>query len=738
MRIRWINSWRHCRLRRLPALWLQGVLISLGVQALSTARTTIIAHRTDAAIGTEEFSGFGGPVLNSASQVAFAASFATSSADADTALFRGTEESLTMFAREGSPVSGFQRVYNDFRDGATRTELAMNDAGRVAFWARSTSMTDPSDDNVEHIMWWDEGALVRTVAFTGLSVPDGNGGYASFGPRVGVANFGGVYFRAAIDVADPSVSGGQGIFLTDGAVPTQTYRVVRAGDEENNGNGPIDMCGVLASCGMNFGYNDNGDIATYAFTASPTHRSLIVRSFVGALPFAVGLESGIWDYSGLYMEGLGFDPSVNNDYEVAFSTGVGDGSLLTSSSIILRKRNDASLFAIKVAMTDDPAPDGNGALGQVSQPIINDASQVAFASTFRETADPPDDDSGLLLSTSDVPAIVAREGDAATGGGLYSDFGDPVFALNQSGLVAFQADLHGLLLEQRAIFLSDTDETREVVHTGSPMLGSTITDVEFVGDSARDRTGLNDLGQVAYRAVLENGLEAIAVYTPDVRWRSGVTGNWDAPDNWQLGIKPASVHDVTVDSQSQVVVTGPAASSAVRSLTVGPGPVELTLSADSQLHCGAQFEMSGAAELVLEIGESSTAASGRIAVAGDAVLSGSFRMIATAGFVPSPAQTFEIVSTEDGVIAGQLGPEPASFPFVVHYDPSFMSVVVLPRAGDSSTIGAFVNCLGGAMTSPDPDQPFTSFGCVTAFDSDDDGDVDLRDAAGLQNLFTAN
>ncbi len=692
--------------------------------------TVVVAYRMDASIAGEEFSGFGGPVLNDASQVTFVGRIGTATADADTAIFLGDDDSLILLAREGSQMVGiFNRFHDDFLNVASRAELAMNNVGQVAFWTR-----DQSDNDWEAIYAWDGNRLLHQT-FTNFSAPNGVGNLVAFNRSLGIAEFGGVIFHAEIDVAGVTEFG---IFIRSAILLGQSVRLVRTGDLEF-GVRPVVLCGVNSTCGQTFGFNAFGQVTNYAFAQTPELRSRIHRVFAGGQPFAVGSEFGNWDnISGLFLRGLSFESSVNDQFEVAFSGSVGGGSFSTSPSVVLRKRNEAVIGATQVALTDDPAPDGNGVLASMRGPVINNSSQVAFETSFWQTDDAPNDRTGIMLSTADVPAIVARQGDPAPGGGIFSAMGDAPYALSHSGLVAYQADLHGLPLQQQVIFLSNASETLEVVRTGGPLLGSTIESVEFVGGNSSRRTGLNDLGQVAYRAVLANNLEAVALFTPDAHWRTGVSGNWDEANNWKLNILPAQVHDTFVDSQTQVTITGPSSDTTVNGLTMGPGLVEFVLPAESHVQCNDQFELSNDAKLILEVNEASPASASRFDVSGDAILSGQFEIAATDGFIPLPGHVFDVISTETGTVQGQVVDVQGIYPYVVQYGPTSMAVTVLPRARDLHTLAAFNACVGGAVTPPEPDGPLTADGCLTAFDADKDNDVDMLDYADLQRFFNGN
>jgi hypothetical protein len=61
------------------------------------------------------------------------------------------------------------------------------------------------------------------------------------------------------------------------------------------------------------------------------------------------------------------------------------------------------------------------------------------------------------------------------------------------------------------------------------------------------------------------------VYTPVLHWRIPTSGSWDTNTNWTLSLAPAYVHDVVIDPATSIAVTGPAANTAIKALTVGTG-----------------------------------------------------------------------------------------------------------------------------------------------------------------------
>lgn len=97
-----------------------------------------------------------------------------------------------------------------------------------------------------------------------------------------------------------------------------------------------------------------------------------------------------------------------------------------------------------VALTGDPAPDGNGSFSSFGfGAALNDAGQAAFRGELTGTTGGSADDVGLFRGDEvNSPVQIAREGQAAPdGNGTFSDFGIPL--LNETGKVAFGGTLVG-------------------------------------------------------------------------------------------------------------------------------------------------------------------------------------------------------------------------------------------------------------------------------------------------------
>ncbi len=149
-----------------------------------------------------------------------------------------------------------------------------------------------------------------------------------------------------------------------------------------------------------------------------------------------------------------------------------------------------------VAITGDAAPDGNGTILKVFDPILNDAGQVAFRADLAGTTGGSNDDSGIFRGNGTTLTRIARAGQAAPdGNGAFLDFSDHSF--NNAGQAAFAADVtntSGGSSDDRGIFRSD---------------GTTLTQIARKGQTAPDGNGvfssftnpaINATGQAAFKA----------------------------------------------------------------------------------------------------------------------------------------------------------------------------------------------------------------------------------------------
>ena len=161
-------------------------------------------------------------------------------------------------------------------------------------------------------------------------------------------------------------------------------------------------------------------------------------------------------------------------------------------------------------------------------PVLNDAGQIAFVASGVI----PDVD-GVYLYNGNEPSGSQLKRIAATGEATPS--GDTFFhqlslssvatiernrpALNEAGQVAFIASLIDASSNDRGlgIYVYDAQQgLTQVVQTGDSLLGGRVDSLDFWRHefvSGTDRRGINDLGQVAFQFLLDDGRNGIAVWT---------------------------------------------------------------------------------------------------------------------------------------------------------------------------------------------------------------------------------
>jgi hypothetical protein len=182
-------------------------------------------------------------------------------------------------------------------------------------------------------------------------------------------------------------------------------------------------------------------------------------------------------------------PVINDAGEVVFVSTFTTGS--AGTGIVRGSTTPGSLRL--VVRQGDPAPDGNGNFQNfdLAQPVINDSGQVAFNATFVGTFGNPYDTTGVLRGDvgPDHLTLIARGGETVDGvqlAGLNTSGTAP--KLNASGEVVFTPTLTPAIIRS---------------------VGGTKTVVVRQGDAAPDASGtisalyieppaLNDAGEVAF------------------------------------------------------------------------------------------------------------------------------------------------------------------------------------------------------------------------------------------------
>ncbi|MCB1100076.1 MAG: hypothetical protein KDN22_31215 [Verrucomicrobiae bacterium] len=208
------------------------------------------------------------------------------------------------------------------------------------------------------------------------------------------------------------------------------------------------------------------------------------------------------------------------------------------------------------------APDGNGRFAAFGRPSINDSGQVFFFADLDGTRGGVSDDVGIFRGDGSGPVTqIARRGQPLPDGGgtfLFPDVRSSSAGVlnNGAGQVVFLASLSGTPLgdddDAGIYFFDEAAGLIKIAREGDALLGSTIAELGLkrVQSNLRHATALNDAGQVAYRFVLADGNEGIAIWTPpgyesgeprEVEITVGEMGSavldWKAPDSIQQSVE---------------------------------------------------------------------------------------------------------------------------------------------------------------------------------------------------------
>ncbi len=553
------------RLVCLAAMAALGAVLATGLavgQARAQGASDLIVQTNDPAPdGNGTFSWFGDPALNDAGQAAFWAWLTGTSGGANDneGIFRGTGGPITQIAREGQAAPDGNGSFAYFEDPS------LNDAGQVAFkaWLRDTA--GGSDDNQG--IFRGAGGRITQIAREGQPTPDGNGTFAYFeDPSLNDA--GQAAFYATLTGTSGGTSDDNGIFRGAGSTITQ---IAREGQAAPDGNGMFDFFTDLA-------LNHAGQAAFFAELTGTsggwTDNTGIFRGAGGTITQIAREGQAAPDGNGTF-SWFG-DSTLNDPGQAAFyATLTGTSGGTSDDNGIFR---GAGSTITQIAREGQAAPDGNGTFSSLSSPSLNDAGQAAFWASLTGTSGGTNDNEGIFRGDGGALTQIARAGQAPPDlNGTFAMFGGA--SLNDAGQAAFYATLTGTsggMNDNAGIYLGDGLEIVQVAREGQALAGSTITAIGFA-PGPEEESGLNDFAQVAYRAVLPDGRQAIVRFTPEVHWRSIGSGYWDAPSNWTLSISPGIVHPVLIDPNGSLTVTGPAGDVTVDSLQVGGNPGQATL-----------------------------------------------------------------------------------------------------------------------------------------------------------------
>lgn len=459
--------------------------VAFGAAALSNAEPIfsqvaqqIIAVTGEATpSGNGEFSAFSveGPALNESGEVAYWA--ALSETDANRGIYRSNGVTTTEIVRSGqTDTSG--TTFSEFIG-----PVMLNDAGQVGFLSRGN-----------HGVYRGDGTTPILLNTTG-------GGFNRFG------------------------------FNSSGHASTYDGNTVRRGDGQTITT--IASAGQAAPGASGSFYNvygssmnDAGEVAFFAILAGTAGAQdeneglyrgdglnvVEVTREGRATPNAVGVYATMGD------------SQINNSGRTAFVATVrGSGTDSTSNWGLFAVDADGSDH--ELARTGRAAP-GGGTLVFSSQFFTtfshNNAGLVAFPAAIATAGG---ERQSILISDDGTLTEVVRMGELTPDPARrFSSLPTGAFAFNDEGDVAFLARIIRSDASQQVppdsrdalYFYDDAQGLVEIVRTGDPLLGSTISllglspTTGLVGD---ERGGINNVNQLAYYARLSDGRNAIVLAT---------------------------------------------------------------------------------------------------------------------------------------------------------------------------------------------------------------------------------
>lgn len=444
------------------------------------------------------------PALNDLGQAAFEADLVGTSGGGadDLGVFRADAISLALIARRGQASPDGDGTFANF--GPASISPLINDAGQVTFF------DNLNNTSLDRGIFRGSGtpASLTTIVRKNDPAPDGNGVIDTFGDHA-LNNLGQVAFRSSLTGTSGGSADNLGLYRGDG---TTLVEIVRKGDTAPGGNG------MFSIIDEDFVLNDAGQVAFFAILSGTSGGSNdnqgVFRSDGTTLVEIARKGDAAPDGNGTFI-GLN-DPAINNAGQAAFRGNLDGTSGGETAGVFIGDGVTLGQIVRKV----DAAPDGNGAFSGFGNPTLNDSGQAAFTALLDGTSGGLDDDRGIFRGDALTgPTQIVRKGQAAPdGNGLFASIGNP--ALNDAGQVAFAASLSGTLDgtgDDRGIFFFDELlGLLQVAREGDSFLGSTITALGFqdsIAFEADEGSGLNNLGQVAYRFTLADGREGVAIWT---------------------------------------------------------------------------------------------------------------------------------------------------------------------------------------------------------------------------------
>lgn len=444
----------------------------------------------------------GGPALNDRGVVVFLNYLYTTREDVG--LFHGNSNGdpvPIVLEGESAPDGNGAFSYLDYP--------ALNNADQTAF-VGLLSDTIGGDDYSFGLFRSSGTSSPERVVREGDTAPDGNGTFSTFGfPALNLT--GQTAFQGFL--SDTINGENEGIFRSDNSSIVQFARVGQLAPDGNgsfsrfdhpllNNAGQVAFRGDLI--GTTFGSNDDSGI--------------FLSNDKGSLVQIAREGSKGPDGNGTFSRFLTHF-ALNDIGQVAFNSILTDTNGGSDAQVLFLSDGTGGL--VRITSEGDPAPDSNGNFSGTAHPVLNNVGQVAFVGKLTGTRGGRNDSGGVFRGDGMNNLVqIARTGQASPdSNGNFFLFFTP--SLNDRGQAAFIGILGNTIADDGSddlalYFHDDHLGLTQLVRTGDALLGSTITSLIFgsgVTSTSNERSGLNELGQVAYRFFLADGRQGIAIAT---------------------------------------------------------------------------------------------------------------------------------------------------------------------------------------------------------------------------------
>ncbi len=540
---------------------LVAVCVVVGVVGLARGEMVVLAQTGEGAPdGNGTYLEFRNPVLNAFGRIAFAGDLAGTAGgyDDDRGIFRVDAGGGTVICREGWVTPAGDGWFNKLYDPA------MNNASQLAFRGEAADTPLWPYDGIG-VYRGSPGVLDQLFRGNDLA-PDGNGRFMVMDYEILFDDDVATVFRAGFTDTAGGYSDDTGIVVNGWGI---SKIAVREGQWVPSGNGRFaGFLQIAANMDQNVAF-----LGTLRNTTAGSDNNVGIFS---ARPWSSGVNlvelvregDAPPDGNGEYRS-FSLSPTLDNmgNGRIGFHAWLRNTSGGTDDDSGIFLAMDAGVA--RIARETQSPPDGNGQYSNFDSDIAQNDSYVAFRAWLRNTSGAPLDDQGLYRGNGLTTRKIVRTGEPSPdGNGVFRSVWDIV--MNKPGHLAFHGQLEGTAggsTDERGIFIGDGFDTVQVARTGDPLLGSTIVELHLA-EGPDCRNGMNQHSQVAYRAVLADGREALVLFTPELQWKGG-SGAWAVAVNWTLSIVPKEIYGVAIAPDGSADVAGPRTYATVKSLTIG-------------------------------------------------------------------------------------------------------------------------------------------------------------------------